>query len=110
MTYDPLPMRTVTLERLALDLENYRIPVARKDENAALNYLYAQEDVYDTAKMIIRDGYFDNEVPIVVQEGEQHVVLEGNFEVHSLLPHSRRSVEPSRRHRRVRGELASTLA
>jgi hypothetical protein len=76
MTYQALPIETHTLGELALDLDNYRIPVRKADENAALNYLYAEEDVFETAKMIIRDGYFDNEVPIVVADGKRYTVLE----------------------------------
>jgi hypothetical protein len=84
MTYKPLPIETRTLDQLALDLDNYRIPVRSADENAALNYLYAEEDVFEAAKMIIRDGYFDNEVPIVVENGERYTVLEGNRRVSAL--------------------------
>lgn len=84
MTYQALPIETHTLDQLALDLDNYRIPVRSADENSALNYLYAEEDVFETAKMIIRDGYFDNEVPIVVEDGKRYTVLEGNRRVSAL--------------------------
>ncbi|WP_404380323.1 hypothetical protein LL946_10315 [Knoellia locipacati] len=84
MTYQALPIETHTLDELALDLDNYRIPVRSADENSALNYLYAEEDVFETAKMIIRDGYFDNEVPIVVEDGKRYTVLEGNRRVSAL--------------------------
>lgn len=84
MTYKPLPIETHPLTSLALDLDNYRIPVRQEDENAALNYLFASEDVLEAAKMIVRDGYFDNEVPIVVRDGEQLIVLEGNRRVSAL--------------------------
>lgn len=84
MTYRPLPIETHPLASLVLDLDNYRIPVRQEDENAALNYLFASEDVLEAAKMIVRDGYFDNEVPIVVRDGEQLIVLEGNRRVSAL--------------------------
>lgn len=97
MSYQPLPIETVALADLALDLDNYRIPVRSEDEHSALNYLYAQEEVYDTAKLILRDGYFDNEVPIVAEATPAHrtdadapsdeikyVVLEGNRRVSAL--------------------------
>jgi hypothetical protein len=84
MSFEPLPIRTVAVDELTLDLENYRIPVRSTDENAALNYLYAEEEVYETARLIIRDGYFDNEVPIVVKDGSTYVVLEGNRRVGAL--------------------------
>jgi hypothetical protein len=84
MAYKALPMETVGLDDLALDLVNYRVPVEQESQDAALNYLYASEDVYETARMIIRDGYFDNEVPIVAREGDVLTVLEGNRRVTAL--------------------------
>ncbi|TCM35138.1 hypothetical protein [Kribbella sp. VKM Ac-2568] len=98
MTYDPLPIETVAVDDLALDLENYRIPVASTDENAALNYLYAEEEVFETARLIIRDGYFDNEVPIVVKDGDTYVVLEGNRRVSALKVLSDPTLIPAHEH------------
>ncbi|WP_313566120.1 hypothetical protein [Mobilicoccus sp.] len=72
------------MEDLMLDLDNYRIPVRQDDENAALNYLFASEEVLEAARMILRDGYFDNEVPIVVRDGSRLTVLEGNRRVSAL--------------------------
>lgn len=84
MAYKQLPIIEVELDRLHLDLQNYRIPVAPEDEDAALNFLFASEDVLDQIKLFLRDGYFDNEVPIVVEEGQRYVVLEGNRRVSAL--------------------------
>lgn len=82
--YKPLPIIEVGLDKLRLDLKNYRIPIAPNDEDAALNYLFASEDVLDQIKLFLRDGYFDNEVPIVVEENGEYVVLEGNRRVSAL--------------------------
>lgn len=85
MGYVQLPMVEVNVEDLRLDLANYRIPSRRDDEAAALNYLYAEEDVLGAAKLILRDGYFDNEVPIVIKDGDgSYTVLEGNRRVSAL--------------------------
>lgn len=84
MSYVQLPMVDVNVEDLVLDLANYRIPTRPDDEAAALNYLYAEEDVLGAAKLILRDGYFDNEVPIVVEDSGAFVVLEGNRRVSAL--------------------------
>ena len=65
MAYKQLPIVEVNLDQLLLDLENYRIPTRRDDEAGALKYLFASEDVLGAARLILRDGYFDNEVPIV---------------------------------------------
>jgi hypothetical protein len=84
MSYTPLPIVTVALDDLRLDLDNYRIPTRREDEAAALNYLFTSEDVLGTAREIIRDGYFDNEVLIVTKEQDGYVVLEGNRRISAL--------------------------
>jgi hypothetical protein len=89
MAYEQLPIVEVDLDRLLLDLENYRIPTRRDDEAGALKYLFASEDVLGAARLILRDGYFDNEVPIVIEApllGDQpsYTVLEGNRRVSAL--------------------------
>lgn len=89
MVYKQLPIVEVDLDELILDLENYRIPTRRDDEAGALKYLFASEDVLSAAKLILRDGYFDNEVPIVISsspnsEKPPYIVLEGNRRVSAL--------------------------
>lgn len=82
-------MVEVGLDELMLDLDNYRIPTHRDDEAGALKYLFASEDVLGAARLIIRDGYFDNEVPIVISappigKSPRYTVLEGNRRVSAL--------------------------
>lgn len=89
MAYEQLPIVDVDLNGLLLDLDNYRIPTHRDDEAAALKYLFASEDVLGAAKLILRDGYFDNEVPIVISsqgrsDKPPYIVLEGNRRVSAL--------------------------
>lgn len=95
MAYKPLPIVDVPVDDLRLDLLNYRIPIAPDDEGAALNYLFASEDVLDQIKLFLRDGYFDNEVPIVVKEGRSYVVLEGNRRVSALKAIARPEIVPA---------------
>lgn len=78
------PIETVHLDRLNLDLRNVRIRGSVINETHALNYLFAEEDVIDLAHSILRDGYIDNELPIVVDNGGQYLVLEGNRRVSAL--------------------------
>lgn len=85
MAYEPLPIIEVSLDNVQLDLKNYRIPTRQTDEESAMKYLFASEDVIGAAKMILRDGYFDNEVPIVTKhENDSYIVLEGNRRVSAL--------------------------
>ena len=84
MSYQPFPIVEVALDLLQLDLANYRIPTRREDQADALNYLFASEDVLGAAKLILRNGYLDNEVPIVIETDGAYVVLEGNRRVSAL--------------------------
>lgn len=87
MGYAELPMVHADLSDLRLDLDNYRIPTRPDDEAAALRYLFASEDALGAATSILRDGYFDNEVPIVLEDppgSERYLVLEGNRRVSAL--------------------------
>ena len=97
VAYKQLPIVEVSVDRLHLDLKNYRIPVAPDDEAAALNYLFASEDVLDQIKLFLRDGYFDNEVPIAVREDSAYVVLEGNRRVSALKAISDPGIAPAHR-------------
>jgi len=97
MAYKPLPIVEVDVAKLRLDLENYRIPIAPNDEDAALNYLFASEDVLEQIKFFLRDGYFDNEVPIAVEEDGAFVVLEGNRRVSALKAIAKPEITPTHR-------------
>lgn len=95
MAYKPLPIVEVDVDKVRLDLANYRIPIAPDDEDTALNYLFASEDVLDQIKLFLRDGYFDNEVPIAVKEDGSYVVLEGNRRVSALKAIAKPEITPT---------------
>ena len=78
------PIKTVALKKLLLDTENVRIRADITDQDEILSYLFMHEEVLDLLRDIARDGYFDNEQPMVVAAGDQFIVLEGNRRVSSL--------------------------
>lgn len=78
------PIKTVNVSQLHLDLENVRVRATTINESAALNYLYASDDVMNLAHELLRDGYVNNELPLVCYEGGAYVVLEGNRRVAAL--------------------------
>lgn len=84
MTYSQLPIVEAEVRDLQLDLKNYRFPIDQPTENAAMNYLFAAHDVMSVARIILRDGYIDNELPFVVSEGGRLVILEGNRRLSAL--------------------------
>ncbi|MFF1538744.1 hypothetical protein ACFVWL_01620 [Microbacterium sp. NPDC058269] len=70
---------------LRLDPDNVRIRVTSPvDQTAILNYLYLNDDVDELAHDILRDGYIDNEIPVVVRDGHGIAVMEGNRRVSAL--------------------------
>jgi hypothetical protein len=78
------PIENVKLSELDLDLLNVRIPVEGLDEPAIINYLMEEAKLLEMITDILRDGYIDNELPLVVLEDGRYVVLEGNRRVSSL--------------------------
>jgi hypothetical protein len=78
------PIEEMALDELDLDLRNVRIPGGEADESAIANYLVEAEDLLGLLTGILRDGYLDNEVPVVARENGRHVVLEGNRRVAAL--------------------------
>ncbi len=84
MTHVPHPIEEFDLRELRLDLSNYRVTAQGLDEHGVMRILIAAEGVLDVASKILREGYFDNEVPIVVVEEGGPVVLEGNRRVTAL--------------------------
>ncbi len=69
-----------TLGSLQLDTNNPRINYDGKSLNQTqiMEYLIANEKVYELAKKISEEGYFIGEDPIICIENNKKVVLEGN--------------------------------
>lgn len=78
------PIKTVALKKLLLDPDNVRIRADITDQDEILAYLFMHEEVLDLLRDISRDGYFDNEQPMVIAVEDKFVVLEGNRRVSSL--------------------------
>ena len=98
MAYRQMPIEQVKISDLRLDIDNFRIPIKQLNEHAAMNYLFAEHDVRSVASLILRDGYIDNEIPMVTAEGGSYVILEGNRRLSALRAYSTRvSFLPIRR-------------
>jgi len=95
MPYVEYPIEPVEIDDLHLDVTNYRFANDQPTETAAMNYLWAEEDVKEVATLILRDQYVDNELPLVVREGGRLVLLEGNRRVSALLALLNPSLAPA---------------
>jgi len=78
------PIEDAELDELCLDLRNVRIPGGDLDETAIASYLVEGADLLELARDILRDGYLDNELPVVADENGRRVVLEGNRRITAL--------------------------
>lgn len=84
MSVERWPIEDRDLTDLFLDPENVRIANPRAGESSIAAYLVAAEDVPGLALGIARDGYLDNELPVVTDEDGRLMVLEGNRRVTAL--------------------------
>lgn len=78
------PINTLDVQSLALDTENIRLRSVKPYESDILAYLYEYEEVFALATEIARDGFFDHDLPIVVRDGKNVIVLEGNRRISAL--------------------------
>lgn len=88
------PIEEASLSTLALDPRNVRVREGRGDGPSALDregsdaaiakYMLETEQLTELVSGILRDGYLDNEIPVVVREADEFVVLEGNRRVTAL--------------------------
>ena len=84
MSVDRWPIEDHDLVDLSLDPENVRIANPRAGESSIAAYLVAAEDVPGLALSVARDGYLDNELPVVTLEDGRLMVLEGNRRITAL--------------------------
>ena len=78
------PIEDVRLDELDLDLRNVRIPFRGPDEAAIAAYLVESADLLELAGDILRDGYIDNDLPVVAVENGRRIVMEGNRRIAAL--------------------------
>lgn len=82
------PIEMAELSSLVLDPRNVRVRAGRGDglahaddehaEQAIAKYMVEAEDLFDLMRDILRDGYLDNEIPVVVRDADKFIVAEGN--------------------------------
>lgn len=88
------PIQVEDISSLTLDVHNVRVREGRGEgltqetraqaEHAIAKYMAEAEDLFDLIHRILRDGYLDNEIPVVVPEGGDLIVAEGNRRITAL--------------------------
>jgi hypothetical protein len=81
MSYDQPQLKTLTLEELTLDTINPRFVDEQDGQEQTIKLLFDTAKIIELATDILKLGYFENEVPIVLAENQKYIVLEGNRRV-----------------------------
>lgn len=81
MSYNQPKLETLTLEALTLDTINPRFVDEQNGQEQTIKHLFDTAKIVELATDILKLGYFENEVPIVLAENQEYIVLEGNRRV-----------------------------
>lgn len=81
MSYDQPQLKTLTLEQLTLDTINPRFVDEQDGQEQTIKHLFDTAKIIELATNILKQGYFENEVPIVLAQNQKYIVLEGNRRV-----------------------------
>ncbi len=95
--YDKWPRQKVKITDLFLDPENIRLQVeVKSSQEALINDLFFNENAMQVLESIATDGFFPDEVPVVVKEDKKFTVIDGNRRVAALKVLARPEIVPSK--------------
>jgi hypothetical protein len=95
--YATWPRKRVRVADLFLDSNNIRLQVESKSSPEVLiNDLFLNEDAMQILESIARNGFFPDELPVVLQEDGKCVVAEGNRRIAALKVLSHPEIVPSK--------------
>jgi len=78
------PTITEKVVNLQLDESNIRIDIKNPSQDAIIQDLFANEGAMQIVESVLRNGFFNNELPVVLKEGKKYIVLEGNRRMAAL--------------------------
>ena len=87
--------RRVNISELLLDIKNVRLGTEYSSQDEIINDLFVNEDAMVILENIVQNGYFPDEPPVIVKEGNKFVVLEGNRRIVSLKAMLSPSIAPA---------------
>mgnify|MGYP001614487363 CR=1 FL=1 len=76
--------KPVDIQNLLLDSKNIRLDFENMSQDEIINDLFINENAIQILQNIVDNGYFPDELPVVIKEEKKYVVLEGNRRVVSL--------------------------
>ena len=94
--YENWPREKVRVADLFLDPENIRLQVeVKSSQEALINDLFVNEKASQILESIAANGFFPDEVPVVIKEDKKFVVIDGNRRVSALKVLNRPEIVPS---------------
>jgi len=95
--YDKWPRQKIALTDLFLDPENIRLEIdIQSSQEALINDLFANENAMQVLESIATNGFFPDEIPVVVREDNKVVVIDGNRRIAALKALTRPEIVPSK--------------
>ncbi len=76
--------KTLKVTSIKLDESNIRLENANPSQDSVIQDLFTNYKAFDLLKSILQFGLFNHELPIVVEENNKNVVLEGNRRIAAL--------------------------
>src|SRR5580704_15523278 len=96
-SYENWPRQTIRVSDLFLDPENIRLQVEVKSpQQSLINDLFTNENAMQVLESIATNGFFPDEVPIVIKENGKVITIEGNRRVAALKALARPELVPSK--------------
>lgn len=95
--YEKWSKQKVKITDLFLDSKNIRLDIGIElSQDALINDLFLNEDAMQVLKSIAINGFFPDEIPVVVKENNKFIVLEGNRRVAAIKALLRPEIVPSK--------------
>lgn len=96
-SYKNWKRQNVSINDLFLDPENIRLTNAVKaSQGAVINDLFQYEDAMQILVSVVNNGFFPDEIPVVVKENNKLTVIDGNRRLAALKVLARPEIVPSK--------------
>ncbi len=96
-SYDRWPREKVSISNLFLDPENIRLGLGVKSsQDALINDLFVNEDAMQILSNIATNGFFPDELPVVIKHNGKFIVMEGNRRIAALKVLARPEIVPAK--------------
>lgn len=93
--YQSWPKKSINVVDLFLDSENIRLDVSPKlSQEALINDLFTNENAFQILESIAIDGFFPDEIPVVIEKDDKVIVIDGNRRVSALKALMRPEIVP----------------